>query len=164
MAFYSRPCSFRLILWLIVLVSVVLSVSQCRSLPISPPRAPPPPPCIWQTMISMKAHSHDNTFLIILHPPWGRGLSICALNWPVSQCTPLTLQIKDTYWKVNSQSPPAHSALAKNIGLYVQSTNTITHTERHTCICLDACTTHTDTGINKVYTPCSRNVTGMYMR
>lgn len=107
MGFYSHPCSFCFILWLIVLVSVFLCTALFLSFSFfSLSRTLSP--CFWRMMISMKAHSYDNKFLIILHPPRGWGLSICALNWSVSQCTPLTLQIKDIYQKVNLQSPPAH--------------------------------------------------------
>lgn len=108
-------------------------------------------------MISMKAHWYDNTFLIILHPPRGWGLSICALNWSVSQRTWLTLQIEDIYQKVHLQSPPAHIDTHKTLTNknrhnrgHIRNKHIQLHTKRHKCICIDTCITRTDTGINKV--------------
>ena len=145
------------------------SVCAVSSLP--PTRALPP--CFWQLMISLKAYSYDNKFLIILHPPWSwRIICLCIKLACLSPHTADTVnQGHLAESKFYLLSPPAntdtHGTVTKAEARQracMQWTQKIKLTKGHTCTCKRTCTPHTDAVINKVYTPRSRNVTGIYMR
>lgn len=156
MDFYCHPHSFCLISWLIVLVSVFLYVAiLCCSifLPIFLSHSP--------SLHLADDDINESTFIwqyISYHIASTVGLGI--IYW----CIKLVCLSLHTTGTVNqghlseSQFTKSTCTQHKSIGPTEDTCN------KHTDVYARAHSLHTNTAINRVYTPCSRNVTGMYMR